>query len=725
MSLDPDDLIPDNDSDDVGGGQISAGAISSIAGAAYPATSTWNPFTDPTLSAPPQIISTTDPSGNTVFLTLDSSRWNSQTSSNSANTQQYVAYSTPDNSQIVIGVEGTYNFSTLATDIATWSSGGSPSQGFLDYLRDAANFIAQVKQNNPNAQISLTGHSLGGAEAQILGAYFNLPTTVINAPGVGAFIYSTTVQNTLNPFVPSGYNPQTGVTVSVDIARPGDLVSLTRTAFGTQGIITDSNPNSPINTQDHWWDALDDHDINKIVPYLNQTTNPNSGITVAPRSTDSDPYLKLPPNQVLGTTSSGLTIFQNSTVLSGALNVIDPPEGSRFVFSFGTAFFVHPQLTTFLPPDDNLGIASFKVWTESNGLWSQPTTYALGTPIALNSGLQAIQFEAFNSSGQVQVIPANYSFFGIFSMSGSFSGSVNAYNIYAHSDFTGGGVSDVLWRNSTTGEVDTWLMSNGHISGGTGVGSVSSAWQTLGTGDFNGDSTSDILWRNSTTGEVDTWLMSNGHISGGTGVGSVSSAWQFAGSGYFNGNSTSDVLWRNSTTGEVDTWLMSNGHISGGSAIGHVSSAWQPIGIGDFNGDGTSDILWRNSTTGEVDTWLMSNGQMSGGTGVGSVSSAWQALGTGDFNGDGTSDILWRNSTTGEVDTWLINNGHISGGTGVGSVSSAWQFAGIGDYTGNGTSDVLWRNSTTGEVDTWLLTNGQLTGGTAIGHASSAWTATS
>ena len=133
---------------------------------------------------------------------------------------------------------------------------------------------------------------------------------------------------------------------------------------------------------------------------------------------------------------------------------------------------------------------------------------------------------------------------------------------------------DILWRNSNTGEVDTWLITNGHVSGATAVGVASSAWQLLGVGDFNGDGTSDVLWRNTNTGEVDTWLLANGHVAGGSGVSSVSSAWQFIGTGDYNGDGTSDVLWRNTTTGEVDTWLMNNGHIVGGNAVGSVSTAW-------------------------------------------------------------------------------------------------------------------------------------------------------
>jgi hypothetical protein len=91
--------------------------------------------------------------------------------------------------------------------------------------------------------------------------------------------------------------------------------------------------------------------------------------------------------------------------------------------------------------------------------------------------------------------------------------------------------------------------------------------------DFDHDGTSNVLWRNTTTGEVDTWLMNNGQMNGGTAVGSVSSAWQFAGIGDFTGRGTSDILRRNVSTGEVDTWLITNNQITGGSAIGTVSSA--------------------------------------------------------------------------------------------------------------------------------------------------------
>jgi hypothetical protein len=387
-----------------------------------------------------------------------------------------------------------------------------------------------------------------------------------------------------------------------------------------------------------------------------------------------------------------------------------------------------PSISSIMLPlaDANEYAVSYEIGTA----WSAPQSVLPLQTLTLPANVHALQVGLEDASGNPVADPGDFTFFVKFATTGTFSGNVfhSGYSI-VREDFTASGTSDVLWRNTTTGEVDTWLMSNGKVSGGSGIGSVSSAWQALGTGDFNGDGTSDILWRNTVTGEVDTWLMNNGKVSGGSGIGSVSSAWQFAGTGDFNGDFTTDVLWRNTVTGEVDTWLMNNGKVSGGSGIGSVSSAWQALGTGDFNGDGTSDM--RNTNTGEVDTWLMNNGRVTGGSPIGNVSSAWQFLGTGDFNGDGTSDVLWRNTTTGEVDDWLMSNGHMSGGFAVGTVSSRWQFAGVGDFTGNGTTDILWHNTVSpppplppgvGAVDTWLMSNGQMApGGTTIGSASTAW----
>jgi hypothetical protein len=244
---------------------------------------------------------------------------------------------------------------------------------------------------------------------------------------------------------------------------------------------------------------------------------------------------------------------------------------------------------------------------------------------------------------------------------------------------------------------------------------VSADWQVEGTGDFNGDGRVDILWRNTSTGQIADWLgtMTGGfEANGANSRSAVSTAWHVAGVGDFNGDGRSDILWINDA-GMVADWL---GTATGGFAGNGANSAntvaadWDVAGVGDFNGDGRSDVLWRNTATGQVMDWL---GAPNGGfaknaaNSISIVSASWQVAGVGDFDGDTRSDILWRNSATGQVADWLgtLSGGFIgNGANSAHALSTNWQVAAIGDYNGDTRSDILWRNTATGEVTDWLGT---------------------
>ncbi len=67
--------------------------------------------------------------------------------------------------EIVISYAGTYNksFGDLAADLVLGVFGVPESQLF-----QAAEYYMQVKADNPNAKITLTGHSLGGGLASVM-----------------------------------------------------------------------------------------------------------------------------------------------------------------------------------------------------------------------------------------------------------------------------------------------------------------------------------------------------------------------------------------------------------------------------------------------------------------------------------------------------------------------------------------------------------------------------
>jgi hypothetical protein len=197
--------------------------------------------------------------------------------------------------------------------------------------------------------------------------------------------------------------------------------------------------------------------------------------------------------------------------------------------------------------------------------------------------------------------------------------------------------------------------------------------------DLNGDGKSDVVWRNSQTGDVAAWLMNGSTITDGPVIATMSDLnWQIAGTGDFNGDGKADLVWRNNSTGAVALWLMNGATITDGPVVGTVSDLnWQIAGIGDFNGDGKADLVWRNNSTGAVAMWLMNGSTITDGPVVGTVSDLnWQIAEIGDLNGDGKADVVWRNNSTGAVAMWLMNGATITDGPVVGTVSDLnWQIA--------------------------------------------------
>ena len=91
-------------------------------------------------------------------------------------------------------------------------------------------------------------------------------------------------------------------------------------------------------------------------------------------------------------------------------------------------------------------------------------------------------------------------------------------------------------------------------------------WIIQGIGDFNGDGKADILWRNSTSGQVYVWLMNGTTIASSGSPGTVTSDWVIQGVGDFDGDGKSDILWRNSTSGQVYLWFINGTTSASGAA---------------------------------------------------------------------------------------------------------------------------------------------------------------
>src|SRR2546430_134680 len=121
--------------------------------------------------------------------------------------------------------------------------------------------------------------------------------------------------------------------------------------------------------------------------------------------------------------------------------------------------------------------------------------------------------------------------------------------------------------------------------------------------DFDGNGTTDLIWRNSATGQTVVWLM-NGTSASSSAFIMNDPTWVVTATGDFNGDGKTDLVWRNSATGQTVIWLM-NGASASSSAFIMNDPTWVVTATGDFDGDGKTDLVWRNSATGQTVIWLM------------------------------------------------------------------------------------------------------------------------
>ncbi|TLZ25019.1 MAG: VCBS repeat-containing protein [Gammaproteobacteria bacterium] len=90
-------------------------------------------------------------------------------------------------------------------------------------------------------------------------------------------------------------------------------------------------------------------------------------------------------------------------------------------------------------------------------------------------------------------------------------------------DFNGSGTSDILWRNSSTGQNVLWLMNGATVASAPALPTVTNLnWIIAGAGDFNGDGKADILWHNQSTGQSQIWFMNGGTLTSAADTSTVS-----------------------------------------------------------------------------------------------------------------------------------------------------------------------------------------------------------
>jgi hypothetical protein len=280
--------------------------------------------------------------------------------------------------------------------------------------------------------------------------------------------------------------------------------------------------------------------------------------------------------------------------------------------------------------------------------------------------------------------------------------------------------SDVLFNNTSTGEIAAWLMNGPSVTSAAlllGPG----AWTTTHTADLNGDGKADLLLRNNSDGTVVLWLMNGLGVTSGTTLLSAGSGWSVSHTGDFNGDGKADILLRH-TDGRIVLWLMNGSTVSSGTSLLPAGTGYSAVHVADFNGDGKADILLRNTSDGTLVLWTMNGGAVTTGTTLLSPNSGYTPTHTGDFNGDGKADILLRNNANGSIVAWLMNGATVTSGTTLIGASN-WYVNQVADFNGDGKSDILLRNAD-GTIVAWLMNGSTVSSGSTLFGPTTAWAPT-
>lgn len=264
--------------------------------------------------------------------------------------------------------------------------------------------------------------------------------------------------------------------------------------------------------------------------------------------------------------------------------------------------------------------------------------------------------------------------------------------------------------------------SNGSVTSGNAVLTVTSTAAALPLVDFNADNKTDLIWQNVLTGELNVWFMNGTTMDDAVSLGSFDSNWKIGAVADFNADGSPDFFCQNTSTGEWCICLLSGLTVSSKVSLGVQPLNSRVCGAGDFNGDNRPDLVVQDTATGKVSIWLMSGTQPTSVVSIGTAAANWQVCGVGDFDVNGKSDLVLQNSLTGKLNLWYLTGTKITWKTGSTTLAPECQVCGTGDFNGDGRYDLLSQNVLTGECEILIMgSNNGVTSRLSLGTQPIEW----
>ena len=153
-------------------------------------------------------------------------------------------------------------------------------------------------------------------------------------------------------------------------------------------------------------------------------------------------------------------------------------------------------------------------------------------------------------------------------------------------DFYADGSNDILWYNPTgvslpsaAPDTEIWRVdSTGLVTAATHLATGGVGYDVVGVGDFTGSGVSDVLFEDESwqtaASNVGYWLVSDvegaPQVTNWVSLGWGGAGYHIAGVGDYTGSGKAEILWNNSATGDTGVWIVG----AGGTGV-----TWQELGV--------------------------------------------------------------------------------------------------------------------------------------------------
>jgi Ca2+-binding RTX toxin-like protein len=320
-------------------------------------------------------------------------------------------YSSGDQKHYVIAVRGTDNASDLFTDLAGFVNGPTiPTAALITATADTTEliklFMNKIGSSNlyNGTSLVLTGHSLGGAIAQLEGEAAGIDTISFNAPG------AEQLRAQLSSYLSS--NVGAGQVSLINYRNVGDVVSQSGSLGASEKVETIQSGNGVV---PGIWSA---HLIDTIIQNIS-----TADYKLSAGSPDGHSLSNLLLNYIVPAAVNSVSdrYIINFAASAGSA-LIDPAASNTYLFNETPD---SPLLTTVTLVSAS-HVANFYVTQQVDGIWSTPVLVTPDTTLILHDNVHAIEFEAVDASGSPVSLPADYAFGVSFGASGNVTATLDA-----------------------------------------------------------------------------------------------------------------------------------------------------------------------------------------------------------------------------------------------------------------------------------------------------------